>query len=119
MGLAKNINRSITPDIKMALYFAVSKTLCSARSGCLAPRFWPTNVAAALLNPHAGKIKNTTFRNATWYPAEAAVPPVLATNAAKTIQLPEAFKNWKVAGHAIPINVFIKGQSNLKCLALI
>jgi transcriptional regulator GlxA family with amidase domain len=51
--LEKNRNRTITNPIKIALYFAAIITLFSARSISFAPRFWPTNVAAALLNPQA------------------------------------------------------------------
>ena len=61
MGFEKKVKSTITKLIKIALYLAVRKTLCSARSICFAPKFCPTNVAAALLNPQAGKIKNTTF----------------------------------------------------------
>ena len=93
IGLAKKTNNSITPVIKKALYFVVSITLCSALSGLLAPRFCPTRVAAALLNPHAGKIKNTRFRIAIWKPADACVPPVVATSCDNTIQLPDAMMN--------------------------
>jgi hypothetical protein len=52
--------------MKSTLYRAVISTLRSARSGRPAPRFWPTSVAAALLRPQAGRMKNTTLRMAIW-----------------------------------------------------
>ena len=58
------INNSDTMAMNTALYLAVFHTDCSARSGCLAPRFCPTNVAAALLSPHAGIIKKISKRMA-------------------------------------------------------
>ena len=36
------------------LYSVARQTDVSARSGCPAPRFWPTSVAAAFASPHAG-----------------------------------------------------------------
>ncbi len=59
---AQKRNKAETIAMKMALYFAVFHTDCSARKGCPAPRFWPTKVAAALLRPKAGKIKNMIHR---------------------------------------------------------
>lgn len=58
----KNKKINMTTAINMALYFKVNNALCSARNGFFAPRFCPTKVVAALLNPQAGKIKKTTFR---------------------------------------------------------
>ena len=52
--------------MRNAQYFAVMYTDCSALSGFLAPRFCPTNVAAALLNPHTGNRKKIKFRIASW-----------------------------------------------------
>ena len=54
-------NNMVTMLIKSALYFAVFKTDSDALCGWLAPRFCPTNVAAALLNPHAGSKKNISI----------------------------------------------------------
>ncbi len=62
IGSAKNKKTKVTKLMKMALYFAASFTLSSARSISFAPRFCPTSVAAALLNPHAGKMKKMTLR---------------------------------------------------------
>gem|GEM_PF-6599170 len=59
---AKNRNINDMLAIKIALYFAVRITDCSALKGCPAPKFCPTKVAAALLMPQAGKIKNSTMR---------------------------------------------------------
>ena len=56
--LPNNKNTTLTIAIKITLNRMVFITDSSARSSCLAPRFCPTNVAAALLRPHAGKIKN-------------------------------------------------------------
>ena len=39
IGLAKKTNKTMTKLINIALYFAVSKTLCSARCSSFAPRF--------------------------------------------------------------------------------
>ncbi|MNY04054.1 hypothetical protein D3C86_1367050 [compost metagenome] len=50
--------------IKMTLYLAVVYTDFSARSICFAPKFCPTKVAAALLSPQAGSIKNIIILNA-------------------------------------------------------
>ena len=66
MGDANANKITETMPIKIALYFAVFITDSSARCGWFAPRFWPTNVAAALLMPHAGKIKNITSLIAIW-----------------------------------------------------
>ena len=60
IGAGNNRNTSDTTPINMALYFAESITDLSARSTCFAPRFCPTNVAVALLSPHAGMMKNIT-----------------------------------------------------------
>lgn len=38
----------------MALYLATRHTACSAARDLPAPKYCPTNVAAALLNPEAG-----------------------------------------------------------------
>ena len=56
-----NTNNSITKLMNITLNLVVSITLCSALSNCLAPKFCPTKVAAALLKPQAGNIKKTTF----------------------------------------------------------
>src|SRR5437867_1887812 len=96
---AQTKNNKETNAIKIALYFAVFHTDSSARSGCLAPRFWPTSVAAALLKPKAGKIKNTIQRIATVYPATAVLPkPVMILVIA--IQLAEPMINCSVAVEA-------------------
>ena len=85
-------NNKETKPIKIALYFAVFETDCSARNGCLAPRFCPTKVAAALLKPNAGKIKKTIHLIAIVYPATASLPkPVIIL--AMAIQLAEPIKN--------------------------
>ena len=58
---AKAIYHIETTPIKIALYFEVIQTDCSARSGFLAPKFCPTKDAAALLIPHAGiNVNNIT-----------------------------------------------------------
>ena len=57
----KNTNTKVTKDINNTLNFTHNITLCSALSGLEAPKCCPTKVAAALLKPQAGKIKNTTF----------------------------------------------------------
>ena len=51
IGDAPARNMMETSPMNIALYFAVIITDATARSGCFAPRFWPTSVAAALLNP--------------------------------------------------------------------
>src|SRR5205809_1011698 len=113
IGEANNTNKNITPDMNIALYLAVNNTLCDARSGCFAPRFWPTNVAAALLKPQAGRIKNTALRSAIWYPELASFPPISATSLVSMIQLPEAIKNCTTAGQETFMIDLIKGQSQL------
>ncbi len=64
IGTGNIKKKKVTIAINVALYCAVFITERSALSGCLAPRFCPTSVVAALLNPHAGKIKNITILNA-------------------------------------------------------
>ena len=98
---------TVTMLIKMALYFAVFKTDSEARCGWPAPRFCPTNVAAALLNPHAGSKKNMRILMAIIYPAEATLPPVSATHLVRNIQLQDPIMNCKVPGPAIITRLFI------------
>src|SRR4051794_30202403 len=92
IGLAKNKKRTVTKAINIMLYFAVIHTLFSALSGSFAPRFWPTSVAAALLNPQAGNRKKERIRNAIVYPAMASLPKPAMILARKS-QLAVAIKN--------------------------
>ena len=73
----------------------MSQTERSARSGFEAPRFCPTSVAAALLNPHDGKITKIIIRTAIVYPATATLPNEL-TMRTKTIQLVWLIANWNI-----------------------
>ena len=110
---AKTINMKETMAIKMVLYLAVCNTESSALSGCPAPRFWPTKVAAALLIPQAGNRKNMITRIAIWYPALASLWPVCTTRLASTIQLPLPIKNCNVPGQAMFINDLIISKSGV------
>ena len=112
---AKNKNMSDITPIKIALYFAVRITDCSALSGWPAPRFWPTKVAAALLIPHAGKIKNITILMAIWYPAEASLCPVY-NKACQYDPAAGTNKNCKVPGQAISTNERMISQSGFSYL---
>ena len=56
------------------LYQPICQTEASARSGCCAPRFWPTSVAAAFDMPQAGIIVNIITRIAMVAPATASLP---------------------------------------------
>ena len=53
---------------------AVRQTDFSALSGCFAPRFWPTRVAAAFAIPHAGNMVKINTRIPIVYPASASLP---------------------------------------------
>ncbi len=110
---AQTKNKADTQAIKIALYFAVFQTDFSARSGWPAPRFWPTNVAAALLKPKAGKIKNTIHLIAMVYPATASLPKSVIMRAI-AIQLAEPIKNCKVAVDATFRRFFITSLSGKK-----
>ena len=74
------------------LTLRVDNTEVSARAGCLAPRFCPTSVAAALLRPHDGRMTKMMIRIAIVYPARAAEPKVL-TMRTSPIQLVCAMVN--------------------------
>ena len=56
------------------LYQPICQTEASARSGCCAPRFCPTRVAAAFDMPQAGIIVNIITRIAMVAPATASLP---------------------------------------------
>src|SRR4051812_37454946 len=63
---------------------AARQTDASARSGFMAPRFWPTSVAAAFDKPHDGSSANTTIRMAMVQLATATLPKVLTIRTTPT-----------------------------------
>src|ERR1051326_8655366 len=71
---AKIRNADETNARNTALKKLARHTDCSARSGCFAPRFCPTSIAAADPSPHEGRVEKITMRMATVYPAVAWLP---------------------------------------------
>src|SRR5437868_8924616 len=70
----KKKKTTATSAKKQSARNAVRQTDLSALSGCPAPRFCPTSVAAALARPHAGKMVKMQIRMAVPYPEVAALP---------------------------------------------
>src|SRR4051812_12265629 len=90
--------KKMTPTTprKTTLYWVARQTDVSARSGFPAPRFCPTNVAAAFESPHDGSSTNTTTQMGMVQLAPAALPNVARIRTSHT-QLLVAISIWKTA----------------------